>query len=323
MDRPTIIDVARRAGVSRQTVSRAMNDQPGISAATREKVLAVAQELRYRPSRFGRGLVEKGPVTVGLVLSDLSNAYFADLGAAVVRACAPRGWSVVMVEADQSPHPERVASELARRVDALVGYGLVDGDISGGTGMPVVQLDDSGRAPERYALVRLDIAGAAEGLAAHLRAVGVRRPAVVDLDGPDMSPRAQAFSAALASLHSEGEVPVHAAPLRGDHNALISTLLADGTDAIIAFNDDLGVHLLRSLRLRDVPVPHSMRLVGMDGLEVGSLVSPELTTLAVDREEVARQCVELVAGMLEGTIPLTGPAAIRTVPYTLQVRESA
>src|SRR5699024_7828145 len=84
--RATIIDVAQRAGVSRQTVSRAMNDLPGISAGTREKVLAAAQELNYRPSRFGRGLVEQGPVTLGLVVEDLSNAYFAELGAAVVRA---------------------------------------------------------------------------------------------------------------------------------------------------------------------------------------------------------------------------------------------
>ena len=87
--RATIIDVAARAGVSRQTVSRAMNDLPGISAATRDRVLAAAKELNYRPSRFGRGLVEQGPPTLGLVVGSLSNSYYAELGAAVVRACAP------------------------------------------------------------------------------------------------------------------------------------------------------------------------------------------------------------------------------------------
>ena len=82
--RTTIIDVAERAGVSRQTVSRAMNGMPGISTATRTTVLEAAKELNYRPSRFGRGLVEQGPTTLGLVVSDLSNSYFAELGAAVL-----------------------------------------------------------------------------------------------------------------------------------------------------------------------------------------------------------------------------------------------
>ncbi|MDN6400113.1 MAG: LacI family transcriptional regulator, partial [Brachybacterium sp.] len=144
--RVTIIDVAERAGVSRQTVSRAMNDLVGISAETRERVLAAATELNYRPSRFGRGLVEQGPITLGLVVEDLSNAYFAELGAAVVRACAPYGWNVVLADALHAPHPERVAGDLARRVDALVGYGVLTADIRGTGGMPVVQLD--GRAAQ-------------------------------------------------------------------------------------------------------------------------------------------------------------------------------
>ena len=58
--RAGILDVAERAGVSRQTVTRAMNDMPGINAATKQRVLEAARELHYRPSRFGRGLVTRG-----------------------------------------------------------------------------------------------------------------------------------------------------------------------------------------------------------------------------------------------------------------------
>ncbi|MCU1528027.1 MAG: LacI family transcriptional regulator, partial [Frondihabitans sp.] len=64
----TIIDVAAAAGVSRQTVTRAMNDMPGISVATKARVLAAAAELAYRPSRFGRGLVSGGTKQLGLVI---------------------------------------------------------------------------------------------------------------------------------------------------------------------------------------------------------------------------------------------------------------
>lgn len=321
--RATIIDVAQRAGVSRQTVSRAMNDLPGISAGTREKVLAAARELNYRPSRFGRGLVEQGPVTLGLVVEDLSNAYFAELGAAVVRACAPYGWNVVLAEALHAPHPERVAGDLARRVDALVGYGVLTADIRGGGGMPVVQLDGREAQLSEGGVVELARAQAMAELAEHLAESGARRPVVLDLVGGLGRSRSLALAAALRPLVDGGEVPVREVDARTGHRGSLEEILADGTDTIVAFNDELAVRLLRALRELDVAVPGRVRLVGVDGLEIASLVTPELTTLSIDIEAVARATVSLVAGMLDGTVPLSGAQAHRTVPYRLEVRASS
>lgn len=320
--RSTIVDVAQRAGVSRQTVSRAMNDLPGISAGTRERVLEAAAALNYRPSRFGRGLVEQGPTTLGLVVEDLSNAYFAELGAAVVRACAPHGWNVVLAEALHAPHPERVAGDLARRVDALVGYGVLTADIRGRGGMPVVQLDGREDHLADGGVVELVREDAMAELADHLRRAGTRRPVVLDLRGGLGRTRSQALAAALGPLVHDGEVPVREADARCGHRALLAEILADGTDTIVAFNDELAVRLLRELRRLGVAVPAEVRLVGVDGLEIASLVTPELTTLSIDIEAVARETVSLVAGMLEGTVPLTGAAARRRVPYRLEVRAS-
>ena len=84
-----------------------------------------------------------------------------------------------------------------------------------------------------------------------------------------------------------------------------------------------GELIERTLRELDVAVPGRVRVVGVDGLEIGALVTPELTTLAIDIEAVARETVELVAGMLEGTTPLRGEGAHRLVPYRLEVRASA
>lgn len=320
--RATIVDVAERAGVSRQTVSRAMNDMPGISAATRERVLRAAQELSYRPSRFGRGLVEQGPITVGLVVEDLSNSYFAELGAAVVRACAPHGWNVVLAEAVHAPDPDAVAADLARRVDALVGYGVLTAALRGAGGMPVVQLDGT---PEQLAdggVVEIARQEAAAELADHLRERGVRRPVVVDLAVRGSASRSGVLAAALAPLAAGGEVPIRAIDARRGHEEALREILADGADAVIAFNDELAVRLLRALRALEVPVPERLRLVGVDGLEIASLVTPELTSLAIDIEEVAACTVELVSGMLAATVPLSGEGAHRAVPYRLVVRAS-
>ena len=87
----TINDVAAAAGVSRQTVTRAMNAMPGIMPATKDRVLAAAQRLRYRPSRFGRGLVKAEHRTLGLVLDDLTNPFYPELASAVIGAAGRAG----------------------------------------------------------------------------------------------------------------------------------------------------------------------------------------------------------------------------------------
>ena len=341
--RATIIDVAQLAGVSRQTVTRAVNDMPGISSATRQRVLDAAQQLSYRPSHFGRGLVEQGPTALGVAVRDLSNTYFAELGAALVRAAAPRGWNVVLTETDHAPHPEQAAGELARRVDALVGYGVATGQLRGAVGMPVVELGDSDDIGRDRGVVELATGSALAALLTHLRDAGVRRPVVVDLLEGTMdggtggtgdagsaaavehvpARRARRLVTALAPLSGDGTVPCLPARARTGHEDLVDRVLAEQADALIAFNDELAVRLLRTLRGRGIDVPGRIRVVGIDGLEISSLVSPTLTTLAIDLMEVAEQTVELVAGMLEGTIPLTGPEAHRTVPFELLRRESA
>lgn len=321
--RATIIDVAERAGVSRQTVSRAMNDLAGISAETRERVLAAATELNYRPSRFGRGLVEQGPITLGLVVEDLSNAYFAELGAAVVRACAPYGWNVVLAEALHAPHPERVAGDLARRVDALVGYDVLTADIRGKGGMPVVQLDGRASQLAEGGVIELARETAMAELAEHLQGAGARRPVVLDLAGGRGRSRSLALAASLRPLAGGDDVPVREVDAREGHREFLEQLLHDGFDTIVAFNDELAVRLLRALRGLGVDVPGRVRLVGVDGLEIASLVTPELTTLSIDIETVAQQTVSLVVGMLDGSVPLSGAAAHRTVPYRLEVRASS
>lgn len=320
--RATIIDVAARAGVSRQTVSRAMNDLPGISAGTRDRVLEAARELNYRPSRFGRGLVEQGPITLGLVVDDLSNAYFAELGASVVRACAPHGWNVVLAEAAGAPRPEAVVADLARRVDAIVGYGVLTGVIPGGGGMPVVQLDGRPDQLDEIGIVELVRRPAMDALAAHLAEAGVRRPIVLDLDGGPVAERCLELADALAVLGDGGPAVIRSVNAREGHREFLEEVLATGADALIAFNDVLAVRLLRALRELDVAVPERLRLVGVDGLEISSLVTPQLTTLAIDIEEIARQTVDLVAGMLEEAVPHHGPEARREVEYHLVARGS-
>lgn len=338
--RPTIIDVAARAGVSRQTVTRAVNDMPGISAPTRARVLEAAAELGYRPSRFGRGLVQQGPTTLGILVEDLGSGFFADLGSALVRSASRRGWTAHVAETVHAPDPREVPRQLGRTVDALVGYGELGGPVVGGIGLPVVRMDGQPADAVDCGVVVLDAEQAMADLAAHLHRSGARAIAVVDRAPQTPSRRGQALLRALEEHRARTADP---APDSGDgldggderravlisvdpvegHERFLQALRADGIDTVIAFHDDLAVRLLRALRRSGLRAPEDMRVVGVDGLEIGRLVAPELTTLAVDREAIAEETTALVAGMLEGTVPLGGEQAVRVIPFRLVVRDSA
>lgn len=327
--RPTIHDVAHRAGVSRQTVTRAINDMSGISAATRDTVLRAAEELRYVPSRFGRGLVGRGQPTIGLMIGDLGNAFYPEIATALVRHAGAHGWNVVLAEIGGSD-PRAVARDLAGRSDALVGYGVpgTSGSLAPAR-VPAVRLDlPAGQ--EDPGGVRFAFAGALVDLVSHLAAQGVHRPVVVDEpDGTGPSTRALELASALAPLTDSGDPAdvaiLEAVPSAGDlGHALAPTL--DGpaaADLLLAWNDALALRTLKALRLRGVKVPEQVRVVGIDALPLGTLVTPELTTLGVDLDEVSRVALELVEGMYLGRIPLTGPDAVRSVDYHLVLRESA
>src|SRR5689334_5904010 len=104
--RVTIHDVARSAGVSRQTVSRALNGKDEIERSTKQRVLDAARELGYRPSRFARGLVRQDTTTIGLVIPDLRNPFFTEVAASALEAARARGWHVVVYDTADRPEEE-------------------------------------------------------------------------------------------------------------------------------------------------------------------------------------------------------------------------
>lgn len=328
MRRPaTINDVAAAAGVSRQTVTRAMNAMPGISADTRERVLAAARELSYRPSRFGRGLVKADHHMLGLVLDDLMNPFYPQLASAVTGAAAAAGWNVVLTDMTHATDREMLLSDLSRQVDAVIGYLWLDPDTQGRlfAGVPVVEIDPTRRQPTHGA-VTFDLRPAMRDLVRHLAGRGVRRPLMVDQARPGRpSGRAKVF---VSELDRRGlpcdHVTVATGSTDGDLAAIGAALDAHPeADVILVYNDLLALGVLGALRDRGRRVPAEVTVVGIDGLSIGELAVPRLTTLALDMAEVGRLATELVLGMRAGEIPLSGPAARRKVRHRLLLRDSA
>ena len=328
MQRPaTIYDVAARAGVSRQTVSRAVNGMGEISPATRERVLAVARELGYRPSRYGRGLAGAGRrLTLGLLVADLTNPYYPEFASATVRFAAREGWNVVLVDTAAAGDPAAQLADLARQSDAVVGY--VPRAAAGAVlqGVPLVDVDPSGPRHPGGA-VELDPRPALAALAAHLRAAGVRRPVMVDVArGAEPARRFHRARDAFAAAGLElGRTRAGREDVEGGAAAVAALLERPGPrpDALLAWNDLVALGALTACRRLGVDVPGDVRVAGVDGLALGAWVTPRLTTLAVDMAQVAREAVDLALALHAGRLSADGEGTVRRVEHRLVLRESA
>jgi len=324
--RASIVDVAELAGVSRQTVTRAMHDMPGISEATKARVLDAAQTLRYRPSRFGRGLVKPGVPTLGLVVVDLTNPYFSQLASSVIEFAAMRGWAVLVAQLAHTG--TGTLSELANQVDAVVGYLEVsDDEIESIFGdLPVVTLD---RQPEKRAGIDIDFEPGVRQALDHLIAQG--RRSIVMLDSshtPEHSARALVYERLYRERGVEPtvlRVATTVEPQLEDGSADIPVIraLRPDLDAIIGFNDIVAIGAMKRLQSEGTRVPDDCAVMGIDGLPFGVIVTPELTTLHLDMREMAAHAMELVVGISDASLPLAGPEVERFVSHSLIVRGSA
>ncbi|WP_235021820.1 MULTISPECIES: LacI family DNA-binding transcriptional regulator [unclassified Rathayibacter] len=324
--RATIHDVAAAAGVSRQTVTRAMNGMPGISETTKQRVLAAAEELLYRPSRFGRGLVTGGDRRLGLVVDDLRNPWSPELASAIVRLAAARGWNVSLADVSFAGDSDRMVRALGAQSDAVIGtFGGCAADWIEQLGsVPVVELDPPA-APERAAVL-LDPSEAIDALTEHLTRAGVRRPVVLDVSsGPAPSRRAARLLQSFAARGLDASIARASAATAEAAAEATERIIAlpRAVDAVIAFNDLCAVGVLSACRRAGVDVPGEVRVAGIDGLSLGRLLAPTLSTLAVDLDALARHALELAVGMLAGELPRSGPEVVRTVSHQLIVRESA
>ena len=307
--RVTLRDVARLAGVSHQTVSRAINDKGEIDPETRRRVLDAARQLRYRPSRFARGLVRPGTTTIGLIVPDVVNPFFPELIAGVIDAAEQRGWQVVVssTQDDRGREPGLLRS-LAGQVDALIGYLFQPDDVLAAAveGMPMVVM---GRRAQDAAFGAVDIDEDAGVRAAvrHLIDRGHQRVGMIDCPAADCPARKDAF---LDEFARHG-LPVPAGAIVG-----VEQSLAGGAEgfaklhgaypeltAVFAFNDLVALGAYRAARELGVTIPGDVALLGFDGLSLGELPDPPLTTVDIDKRRMGELAVAQVQRLLAGEPP--------------------
>lgn len=324
--RVTIDDVARAAGVSRQTVSRAMNGKGEISAATRHRVLATIEELDYRPSAFARGMRTQRAGTLALILSDIANPFFPAVARGVFDAAAGRGLSVVVhnTDADAGAEQEATRAIVDSGAAGAIGFFEALDDqslVALGRRLPVVVADR--RSPgEGIASVISDFAAGTRAAVEHLYAGGHTRLGMLDGAVGVEPVRRRSFLAVLAE-HGHPDPAGHVVtgpPTVTGGAAATRELLGRYPDVtgLFAFNDLLAIGAVQALRAADRRVPDDVAVVGYDDITMAALLDPPLTTVHTDKYELGRTLLEVLGRRMDGH-----PAEHRLLTPRLVVRGSA
>jgi len=304
--RVTLKDVARAAGVSHQTVSRAINDKGEIDPQTRRRVLDAARELRYRPSRFARGLVRPDVITVGLIVQDVVNPFYPELIAGVIEAAGNQGWQVVVGSTQNDRGGElALVRSLGRQVDALIGFlTYSDAELAPYVeGVPLVVMERHQQTS--HGAVDVDIeTGVRRGIQ-HLVDRGHRKIGMIDCSADEGRDRRDCFLAAI----DEFDLPVDQGWIVGGGESMaggeaaFAELRAKHPDvsAVFAYNDVVAIGAFRAARRMGLTVPQDCALLGFDGLSIGELLDPPLTTLYIDKRRMGQLAVDQVNGLLNGT----------------------
>jgi DNA-binding LacI/PurR family transcriptional regulator len=306
----SMADVAARAGVSHQTVSRVVNGHPSVAPSTRERVERAIAELGYRPNVAARALVTGSSSTIGLVSVKIDQYGPAQTMLGLEKAARAAGYSVsvcILDDATGGALRDSVDNLVAQRVDAIVALSTYDDAAEAlstlETPVPLVMVQVSG--DDGRPVVGVDQVTGARLATRHLLDLG--HATVHHVTGPMDSQEARArvdgWRAELAAAGAE--VPE---ALRGDwtpssgHRAgrLLAERIVSGEPVTAVFlgNDQMALGLLAAFAERGIRVPRDVSVVGFDDVPEAAYFTPPLTTIRQDFAELGRRGVQLVLARL-------------------------
>ncbi len=303
MKHATLKEVAKMAGVSLATASRAMNNRGDVDQDTRKRVLEVAKHLTYTPNPLARGLLSGTTKTIGVLVTSIQNPFYAAVVAGIETALAKEGYTIILCNSHEDAEAERVAIELLvrRRVDGLIiapvqskfeSFSLLQehntpfvfiARYMPGIDTDYVVCDDQevGRIATEYLIMK-----------------GHRRIMFLNSFSNSSSElRQRGYEVSLKS-HGIPIVPDLIRIVRGENKTqevMIATL-KEGLrpNAVFCFCDDMAVGVLQVLNNLGIKVPEDMAIVSCDNLPFTGLLHPSLTTIDIPKFEMGVEAVKIL-----------------------------
>lgn len=325
-------DVAEHAGVSLSTVSYVVNESGPVAPERRARVLDAIRVLNYTPNESARSLKRRSTSTIGLVVPDLANQFFALVAEGAERAASERDVLVVLcvpeaTEKTEDHHAKMLRSQRLDGVVYLSGMGTEPSSIlelarSG----PVVLVDEQLPGFDLPAVVSDSRRGARE-IAQHVLEQGHERIAVIG--GPSQLWTAQqrlaGYREALAAAGLDPDAaPVHVGDYRQESGRELAAAALRGgpgerPTALLCANDLMAIGALEHCRAAGIRVPEDVSIVGFDDVPMAALVSPRLTTTRQPAHDLGSAAVGLLFDLIDEK---ADGRALEPFPTTLKVRDS-
>jgi LacI family repressor for deo operon, udp, cdd, tsx, nupC, and nupG len=309
--RVSIKDIAKAAGVSHSTVSRALSNSPLISAETKARIQQLAQEMGYSPDAIARSLVTQRTNTVGIVVTTITDPFVAEVVQGAEDAAQENGYSVILASSASEPERELAAVEMlrAKRVDGVIvtssRVGALYLEHLERIGVPVVLVNNHNAQSGRYTFsVSVDNQHGGHLATAHLIERGHRHIAYVrgPADHSDDAERLAGYRQAL----DEAGIPFDPALLlpgngRLDGGERAHAALADLAEpptAAFCYNDMTAIGLISAARRAGPSVPWDLAVVGFDDIPLAAHIHPPLTTIAQPQHRMGRQAMGMALALM-------------------------
>lgn len=321
----TLHDVAAVVGVSPRTVSRVVNDQGGFSEATRTRVMAAVTEMQYRTNVMARGLITRRSNTVAFIAPVLNDPFFPEVAEAVQRAARAADLTMLFALSNGDVDTEQ---DVLSRLDAHAPDGVIIFPAGGGAdhlkryldrGMRMVVIDTIIDHPNAASVLsdlrrgtHLAVERLVERGCKHLAMIASssspighrrRQPAFIDALPPGTEPIIES----VVPTYENGRLGMERLLERAPH-----------IDGVFAYNDVIAIGAIEALRAAGRSVPDDVAIIGCDDIEMGSMLTPSLSSIRIDRERLGHEAVRALVALTEN-VPIKSPSIL---PVELVLRDS-
>lgn len=306
----TLADIAEALAVSKMTVSRAINNDPVVHPDTRARVLAMAQQMNYRPNQHARALATNRSHLLGLVVPDLMHSYFAEIAKAIEVVARAANYEVVICNTEENADSElREVEALRYRTDGLIIASAVPINKSEKyrrflkEGTKIVLVDRYFKNI-RCPAVTTDDVEVGRLATEHLIRQGHRR--IGHLRGSDIAVavnRLEGYVQALTKhrLRVDERLIRRCGFFESDGYAAMQAWMAEGTvpSALFAANDPIAIGAMRALQEAGISVPEKVAVVGAGNIHYGDMLQVPLTTITWDKAGMGQQATKLLLDALD------------------------
>jgi LacI family transcriptional regulator len=310
----TIKDIARHLGVSKSTVSRALQDHYAVNSETKKRIVDYAEKVKYRPNPAALGLREKRTLSIGIVVCEIANSFFSEVINGVESLASERGYNIVISQTHESSGREHNILNFlsSRSIDGiLISASAETSDFAPikklhQMGLPMVFFDRVTPDIDTHTVVVNNFEGAYKATE-HLIKNGYKNIAAI-AGAETMSITQERLAGYKAALLAHN-IPVDPSYIKHCYyagmrlNELIKPIdelmsLAVTPDAIFATSDKLTTGSLEELTARKIEVPKQMALVGFSNSEVAHLLNPGVTTVKQPAFEMGQAAAELLLKLI-------------------------